>query len=260
MTSMFVTALTFFTFATLQSRVPQLGDADFPTPTPSERHNQKVAAVKSHNYDLLMIGDSITHTMDDLGGEWVPLRSVWAKHFAPRNAINLGYSGYRTENVLWNLQNGELDQEKDPKVAVLLIGTNNTDDAHYPTVHTPEQIFDGTKAIVDVIRAKHPTTKIIVLAVFPRGTSKDTTNYQRRYNNSDKCVETCRKAGELTKKLADGKHVWWLNLDKVFRKKDGSIDSELMPDLLHPNEKGTEAWAAGLEPLLSRLMGDKRIK
>ncbi|MEI8282329.1 MAG: GDSL-type esterase/lipase family protein, partial [Armatimonadota bacterium] len=147
-----------------QTPIPKQGDADFPTPTPSERHNQKVAAVRSHNYDLFMIGDSITHTVGDSGGEWEPLKAVWQTHFAARNAINLGYSGYRTENVLWNLQNGELDSQKSPKVAVVLIGTNNTDDTNYPTVHSPEQIFDGTKAIVETIRKKHPTTKILVLS------------------------------------------------------------------------------------------------
>jgi lysophospholipase L1-like esterase len=243
-----------------QNSMPKPGDADFPTPTPSDRHTQKVAAVRSHNYDLLMIGDSITHTMGDSGGEWEPLKSVWQTHFAPRNAINLGYSGYRTENVLWNLQNGELDMQKSPKVAVVLIGTNNTDDTNYPTVHTPEQIFDGTKAIVETIRKKHPITKILVLSIFPRGGAKEVTNFTRRYTNSDQCVETCRTAGELTKKLADNKHVYWANLNSVFFRKDGTMNTDLIPDLVHPNAEGAEAWANALEPILAKLMGDKVIK
>ena len=243
-----------------QVSVPKAGDADFPTPTPSERHNQKVAAVRSHNYDLFMIGDSILHTVGDQGGEWEPLKAVWQTHFAARNAINLGYSGYRTENVLWNLQNGELDSQKSPKVAVVLIGTNNTDDTNYPTVHTAEQIFDGTKAIVETIRKKHPTTKILVLSVFARGGAREVTNYHRRYTNSDQCVETCRAAGELTKKLADNRHVFWLNINSVFFRNDGSMNTDLIPDLVHPNAEGAESWANALEPTLAKLMGDKVIK
>ena len=248
------------TFGVAQVSVPKAGDADFPLPTPSERHNQKVAAVRSHNYDLMMIGDSILHTVGDQGGEWEPLRAVWQTHFWPRNAINLGYSGYRTENVLWNLQNGELDSQKSPKVAVVLIGTNNSDDTNYPTVHTAEQIFDGTKAIVETIRKKHPTTKILVLSIFPRGGAREVTNYHRRYTNSDQCVETCRVAGELTKKLTDNKHVFWLNLNSVFFRKDGTMNTDLIPDLVHPNAAGAEAWANALEPTLAKLIGDKVIK
>ena len=240
--------------------VPKLGDADFPTPTPSERHDQKVAAVKSRNYELLLIGDSILHTVGDEGGEWEPLKAVWQTHFAPRNAINLGYSGYRTENILWNLQNGELDMQKSPKVAVVLIGTNNTDDTNYPTVHTPEQIFDGTKAIVETIRKKHPSTKVLVLSILPRGGAREITNYHRRYTNSDQSVETCRVAGELTKKLADNKRIFWANLSHVFFRKDGTMNTDIIPDLVHPNREGAEAWVSALEPTLAKLMGDKIIK
>lgn len=255
----FLTLLCMIPFVCGQA-IPKLGDADFPAPTPSERHDKKVAAVKSHNYELLMIGDSILHTVGDEGGEWEPLKAVWQTHFAPRNAINLGYSGYRTENVLWNLQNGELELQKSPKVAVVLIGTNNTDDINYPTVHSAEQIFDGTKAIVETIRKRHPSTKILILSIFPRGGSREVTNFQRRFTNSDQCVDTCRVAGELTKKLADNKRVFWLNLNSVFFRPDGTMNTDLIPDLVHPNAEGAEAWAAALEPTLAKLMGDKVIK
>ncbi len=245
---------------TLALAMQRPGDADYPTPTPSDRHTQKVAALKAHHYDLLMIGDSITHTVGDFDGEWAPLKQVWRTHFAARNGINLGYSGYRTENILWHMQNGELDFEGDPKVAVLNIGTNNTDDTNYKTVHTAEQIFKGTKAIVDTIRSKHPTTKVLVLGIFPRGGAKEITFFHRRYKNSDQCVRTCEETNNLTKNLADGKHVFFLNLNKVFFSRDGSLNTDLIPDLVHPNFQGAETWANALEPTLARLMGDKPIK
>ena len=82
--------------------------------------------MRTGHYDLVLIGDSITQTLEG-GGEWEPLKAVWAKHYAVRNALNLGYSGYRTENILSNLKGGELDFKESPKVFILLIGTNDTD-------------------------------------------------------------------------------------------------------------------------------------
>jgi lysophospholipase L1-like esterase len=76
----------------------------------------------------VLIGDSITQTLGELGGKYEPLRAVWERHFAPRHAINLGYSGYRTEQDLWDLQDGELNFAVSPKVSILFIGTNNSDD------------------------------------------------------------------------------------------------------------------------------------
>jgi S-formylglutathione hydrolase FrmB/lysophospholipase L1-like esterase len=237
----------------------RLGDADFPKPTPSARHDQKVAAVRSGDYDLVLVGDSITQTVGEMDGEWTPLKTVWDKHFAPRRALNLGYSGYRTENILWNLQHGELDFARSPKVFTLLIGTNNTDDQHYKTVHTAEQVFAGTKAIVDLIRQRHPSTKILVLRIFPCGGPDSKTPYHRKYNRSAALEKTYLRAGELTARLADGKQVFWLDVNPVFLRPDGSINTDLMPDLIHPNAAGAEAWAQAIEPTLMKLLGSQPI-
>ena len=172
---------------------PKPGDADFPAPCPSARFNEKVKAVRTGTYDLAMLGDSITQCVGDADGEWTPLKVVWDKHFAPRNAINLGYSGYRTENILWQLQNGGLDFKQSPKVITLLIGTNNTDDQHYKTVHSGEQVFAGTKAIVELIREKHPSTKILILRPFPCGGPGSQTPYHRKYNRSAKAIQALRR-------------------------------------------------------------------
>ena len=78
---------------------------------------------------------------------------VWNQFYAPRNALNLGYSGYRTENILWNIAHGELDGQS-PKVIVLEIGTNNVDEKNYPARHTANQLAGGIEAIIDVLRSK----------------------------------------------------------------------------------------------------------
>ena len=238
---------------------PIIGDADFPKPSPGSRHTEKVEAVKNGKYDLVLSGDSITHTVGELGGKYESMKEVWKKHFASRNAINLGYNGYRTEQILWNLQNGELDFARSPKVAMILIGTNNSDDRHFKKVHTAEEIFAGTKAIVDLVKERHPSTKILVLRVFPRGGDGEKGVSPPAFNSSKQCIETCRRTGELTKKLADGKQVFWLDVNHVFLRKDGTINTDLMWDLLHPSPAGAEAWAQAVAPTLDKLMADKPL-
>ncbi|YCM44941.1 GDSL-type esterase/lipase family protein [Verrucomicrobiaceae bacterium 227] len=219
-----------------------------------ERRAEKREAIRSNKYDLLLIGDSITHNFDKPA-----YQEVWNHYFAPRNAINLGYSGGRTENTLWNLTNGELAGQK-PKVVTLLIGTNNTDDANYPLVHTAEEVFDGTKAIVQLLRAKLPETKILLLRIFPR------TNVYQKPDGSERGSSVQRfasnhHAGELVAGLADNDHVFFLDVNHVFYRPDGSLDPKLMPDQLHPSPAGAQAWAEAMEPLLAKLFGDSpRVK
>lgn len=243
----------------INRQIPKLGDADYPRPSPSARHDQKVKAAKDRNYDVALIGDSITHTLGELGGKYEPMKEVWNRHFAPLNAINLGHNGYRTEQILWNLQNGEIDFKKSPKVVMLLIGTNNTDDRNFKTVHTAEQIFKGTKAIVKTIRKRHPETKILVLRIFPRGGDDEKGVSPPAFNSSPKCIETCRQAGELTRRLADGKKVFWLDINHVFLQPDGKINTELMWDLLHPSPTGAEIWVKAIMPTLTKLLNNNPI-
>ena len=215
-----------------------------------QRHAEKVAAVRALKFDLMLIGDSITHGFDN-----PEFKAVWEQFFAPRNAICLGYSGGRTENILWNLANGELEGQS-PKVAVLLIGTNNSDDANYKVVHTPEQIAEGTAAIVKLLREKCLATKILLLRIFPR------TNVYKKPDGTERGSAEKRfamnlRAGELVAKLADGKSVFFLDVNHVFLRADGMLDPKLMPDQLHPSPEGARAWARAMEPVLCELFGDQ---
>lgn len=236
------------------------GDADFPTKNANSRHEEKVKAVQAGTFDLALIGDSITHTLGDMNdGKYAPNQAVWKRHFEPRRAINLGMNGQRTEEILWNLQNGQLEFTQSPKVMVLLIGTNNADDRHFARTHSPEEIFAGTRAIVELIRRRHPSTKILIVRIFPRGGDGEKGVSPPTFNSSAQCIETCRRAGELTSRLADGHHVFWMDVNQVFLRADGTINTDLMWDLLHPSPAGAEAWVQAIEPTLAKLMGDRPI-
>ena len=198
-----------------------------------QRHEGFNTRVKEGNVDLLMIGDSITHGWEGSG------REVWQKYYGKRNAVNLGIGGDRTQHVLWRLENGNIEGLS-PKLAVLMIGTNNCGS------NTPEEIAEGVDAIVKKLRKELPQMKVLVLAIFPRG--EDDTHRGRQVN---------MKANELIAKQADGQMVHFLDINAAFLTDDRILTREVMPDLLHPREKGYGIWAEAMEPAIAKLMGEK---
>ena len=210
----------------------------------SRRHAEKLAVMAGEKFDLIMIGNSITHNF-----EKPEYQSVWDQFFAPRNALNLGTSGYRTENIIWNIQNGELDGQS-PKVVVLEIGTNNVDEKNFPIRHTSGQLAGGIETIVKLIREKLPDTKIVVLRCFPGCYGGPNPTSHRAILD---------RASDIVSKLADGKHIFYCDVNHVFLNIDGSVNHDMMSDWLHPTPAGAKAWAKAMEPLLSELMGDKSL-
>ena len=133
------------------------------TPVPREdnwmnRHESFNKRAKEGNVDLVFIGDSITQGWEGGGKE------AWARAFEARHPANMGFSGDRTQHVLWRLDHGEVDGIK-PGIAVVMIGTNNSNGDD----HTAPEIAEGITAIVAKLRAKLPDTKVLLLGVFPRG-------------------------------------------------------------------------------------------
>lgn len=193
--------------------------------------------VKQGNVDLLLIGDSITHGWENDG------KKYWYQYYAPRNAVNMGFGGDRTQHVLWRLDHGHLENIS-PKLAVLMIGTNNSkgDD------NTAEEIADGIIAICTKIQEKCPKTKILILAIFPRGPEPSP---QREKN---------AKASLLASKIADDKMIYYLDINDKFLTKDGFLSMKIMPDYLHPNEAGYKIWAEAIESKVAELMGEKPKK
>ena len=186
-------------------------------------------------YRVLFLGDSITQGWRDAG------RQVWARRIAPLRAAQFGVSGDRTEQLLWRLQNGNLDGAGRPDVVVLMIGTNNTGHRMDP----PAAIAAGVGAILDIIRAKLPKAKILLLAIFPRGAGP---NDRMRRNNA--------AANEKIAAFGQRPGVTFLDINAAFLAPDGTLRRDLMPDLLHPNAKGYDVWATALLPKLKELLGD----
>lgn len=200
----------------------------------TERHARAVARIQQGHVDLLFIGDSITQGWEEDG-----LR-VWNTFYGRRRAVNLGFNSDQTDNVLWRLQHGELDGIA-PKLTVLMIGTNNTSMREDPPEHTAA----GVQAILATLRTRLPETKILLLALFPRGRSDD--DALRRVN---------RAVNERLQTFADQRQVFFLNLSPRFLDDQGRLSEDLMPDALHPNEQGYRLWAEGMEDMVTRLMNE----
>jgi len=201
------------------------------------RHEEKLAEARQlvaagHNPEVVFIGDSITQGWEKEG------REVWQRHYAGYHALNLGFGGDRTENVLWRLQHGELDGLA-PKVAVLMIGTNNT--GH--RTENPETTAAGIKRLVDEIRQRLPATKVLLLAILPRGEKSD-----------DSLRGINERVNQIIASQAHGRSVYYLNINAALTHPDGTLSREVMPDLLHPNAKGYAIWQREMQPLLQELL------
>jgi lysophospholipase L1-like esterase len=202
-----------------------------------KRHEGFVAEARQGGIDVLFLGDSITDFWRDRG------RAVWDREFAPLKAANFGISGDRTQHVLWRLRNGEADGYQ-PKVVVLMIGTNNTGlerDGKTPR-NTPPEIIEGVTAVVSELRAKFPEAKILLLAIFPRG---DKDSVQR---------SQVAEVNRALVKLHDGRRVFFLDINDRFLDAGGNIPKDVMPDLLHPSAKGYEIWADAIREPLKKLL------
>jgi lysophospholipase L1-like esterase len=206
-----------------------------------QRHEGFVEIAKAGNVDVLFIGDSITDAWRSPAPNG---KAVWDANFAPLRAANFGISGDRTQHLLWRLQNGELDGIK-PRAVVMMIGTNNTGFERDNTTprNTPAETAEGVRAIVNLLRTRQPQAKILLLAVFPRGEKPD--HPQRKQVN---------EINALISKFHDGKNVHYLDIGQKFLAADGTLPKEIMPDFLHPKEKGYQIWAAAIKEPLAALL------
>jgi lysophospholipase L1-like esterase len=224
--------------------------------------------------DVIFLGDSITHAWEG--------QKACQEYFGALKPVNLGISGDQTGHVLWRITDGHELDHLSPKVAVIMIGTNNTGG------HSAEQIAGGIKAIVEELKRQKPSIKILVLGVFPRGSSADAERSLDQISQGVKPInEELKKeqpdlkrlnllarnleqqrgtipAAKLNKKIAeinaiiakldDGKTVFFKDIGKEFLTESGGLSGEIMPDYLHLSAKGYDAWGKAIKGDLEKLV------
>ena len=85
-------------------------------------------------------------------------------------------------------------------------------------------------------------SKILLFGIFPRGETNDPVREQVKAINAQLA------------KLDDGKTVKFMDIGSKFLGPDGTLSRDIMPDLLHPNEKGYQIWADAMEGPLNQML------
>ncbi|SIS80458.1 beta-glucosidase [Zobellia uliginosa] len=202
-----------------------------------QRHETIKSRLKS-DPELILVGNSIFHTL-----EKEDRKEVWTKYLDRYRTVDMGISGDRTENVIWRIENGTLEGIN-PKVAVVLIGTNNTDGNHYLNISTPEELADGIYRICSLLNQKLPNTEILLMGIL---------HYGYKPNHRDNINKATNKLISTFPKKHSKIH--YINIGHTYIDGNGKVNKELMPDYLHPNAEGHllmfEALDADIQKLIS---------
>jgi lysophospholipase L1-like esterase len=201
-------------------------------------HEQLVAKARQGGIDVYFLGDSITRRWG--ATDYPAFLANWNTNFFGWNAANFGWGADQIENILWRVENGELDGVH-PKVIVLLAGINNVGTIPGGEAKV-ENITRGLQALVKSCRQKAPNAVIILTALFPR-------------NDNMTVIPTINRINDNLAMMADGKTLRYLNVNDKLADKNGKLFEGISKDKLHPGLKGYQIWADGLKPILTEILG-----
>ncbi|MDQ2775702.1 MAG: GDSL-type esterase/lipase family protein [Acidobacteriota bacterium] len=208
-------------------------------------HAQLLEKAKQGGIDVYFEGDSITRRWG--ATDYPDLLANWKQNFFGWNAGDFGWGGDRTQNILWRLENGELDGVN-PKVVVLLAGTNNVSDSSFQADAgaKAKDVTGGLRAIVGVIREKAPAAAIVVMGIFPR-------------NDNATFAPIIVRINDNLSKLADDKKIRYLGINGKLADSNGKLFDGMMnaSDKLHPTAEAYQVWADALTPVLTELLGPR---
>ena len=205
-------------------------------------HQQLVAKARAGGIDLYFLGDSITRRWGCTDPQWSAMLANWKENFYGWNAVDFGWGGDTIQNMLWRVQNGELDGVN-PKVIVILAGTNNVGRRPGGEQKVTD-ILTAYKALLVTCREKAPGAKFVLTAIFPR-------------NDSMEVLQEIAKINQGIAKMADGETIFYVNVNDKMADADGNLFDGMTVDKLHPTVKGYQVWADGLRPILTKLLGPR---
>lgn len=204
-------------------------------------HQQLLEKAKSGRIDVYFEGDSIIRRWG--ATDYPAFLANWKENFFGWNAADFGWGADRIQNILWRLENGELDGIN-PKVIVVLAGTNNVGSREPPEGVDARvaDITQGMQAIVRIMQSKAPDATIILMGIFPR-------------NDNMAVMPIIDQVNRNLAKLAGGK-VRYLNINDKLADRDGKLLEGMMnADKLHPALKGYQVWADALKATFTELLG-----
>ena len=222
--------------------------ADRPTPRTDRNsllaHAELLEKARKGGIDVYFVGDSITRRWGTSDDQYKEFLANWRQNFFGRNAADFGWGGDTTQNILWRLNNGELDNIN-PKIIVVLAGTNNVGNRSPQGSEDPRvaDITRGIKAILDVCQQKAPDATIVLMGITPR-------------NDNPAVMPIINKVNSNIAKFADGKKIRYVNINDKLADKDGKfLEGMASRDGLHLDVKGYQVWADALKPIFTELLG-----
>jgi len=206
------------------------------------RHWAKLDEARRHSAGLVFLGDSITERWEF--GEY---RALWNYYTQDRYALNLGFSGDTTGNLLWRITEGGELNGLHPECVVLLIGTNNTSEKHPDW--SAEQTVAAIEKIVTEIRERTMEARVVVVGVLPSDRSREKDRLDYDINAQ---LARVYSAGKV-------KNVDYIDVSSVFLDQ-GLIRTCLFADphftlpagAVHPTVLGESLLASAIEPLVAR--------
>jgi lysophospholipase L1-like esterase len=233
-----------------QTTSNQTPPADQPVPRADQNsmlaHAELLEKRKKGRIDVYFLGDSITRRWGTSDEQYKAFLENWRQNFFGWNAADFGWGGDTTQNILWRLENGELD-DVHPKVIVLMAGTNNVGrKSPEGTAAEDPRIADvprGIKAILDLCRRKAPKATIILMGITPR-------------NDNMAVMPIINQINQRIAKFADGKKIRYVNLNDRLADREGKLfEGMTNRDGLHLDVKGYQVWADALKPIFKKLLG-----
>jgi len=207
-------------------------------------HAELLEKARKGGIDIYFEGDSITRRWGTSDDQYKAFLANWRQNFFGWNAANFGWGGDTTQNILWRLKNGELDNVN-PKVIVLMAGTNNVGKLSPQGSHDRRvtDVTRGIKAILDVCRQKAPNAMIVLMGITPR-------------NDNMAVMPIINQINDTIATFADGKKIKYLNINDRLADKDGKLfEGVANRDGLHLEVKGYQVWADALKAILTELLG-----
>jgi len=206
-------------------------------------HTQLVEKAKNGRIDIYFEGDSITRRWGATDPQYKDLLTNWNQNFFGWNAANFGWGGDTTQNILWRLNNGELDNVN-PKIIVLLAGTNNLGTISPDNSEAKvADITRGIKAILEICQRKAPGATIVLMGITAR-------------NDNMAAMSVINKINDSIAKCADGEKIRYLNINDKLADRDGKLFPGMtIPDQIHLDIRGYQVWADALKPIFTELLG-----
>jgi lysophospholipase L1-like esterase len=207
-------------------------------------HAQLLEKARQGGIDIYFEGDSITRRWGTSDAAYRDFLANWNQNFFGWNAADFGWGADNLQNILWRLQNDELDGVH-PKIIVLLGGTNNLG-AKLLAGSEEAKIDDvvrGIKATLELLQQKAPEATIVLMGITPRN------------DGGTEIVSTIGKINDRISRFADGKTIRYLNINAQLADPDGRLFDGMTVDRLHLSVKGYQIWADALKPIFTELLG-----